>query len=181
MRLATLAGVGVVVAAAWAASRNAEVMVKVEEVAGEMVAAVKRVAGVYSPESVPVEYRAEIAQAERAHDIPAGLLARLLWQESRYRPDVISGKVASPAGALGIAQFMPATAAALYVDPLNPANAINGAALYLSRLYRQFGDWREALAAYNWGPGNVSKKGIAAAPAETRNYYTSIMSDVGLS
>lgn len=47
-------------------------------------------------------------------------------------------------------------------------------------LYRQTGDWAQALAAYNWGIGNVRRKGLAAAPAETRNYYAGILADIGL-
>jgi soluble lytic murein transglycosylase-like protein len=127
----------------------------------------------------PAQYAGAIADAETAYGLPAGLLERLLWQESRYRADIISGAVSSSAGAKGIAQFMPATAVQYGVDPLDPFAAIDGAGRYLRDLYRQFGNWTEALAAYNWGPGNVRRKGLAAAPAETRNYYTGILADVG--
>lgn len=113
------------------------------------------------------------------HGLPRDLLARLLWQESRYREDIITGRTRSSVGALGIAQFMPATAADFGVDPLEPFQAIEGAARYLGQLFRQFGNWPEALAAYNWGPGNVKRKGLAAAPLETRNYYTQILADIG--
>lgn len=126
----------------------------------------------------PAQYADAIAQAESTHGIPRDILARLLWQESRYRPDIITGAVRSPAGALGIAQFMPATAREMGIDPLDPWQAIDGAARYLSQLYGQFGTWAQALAAYNWGPGNVRRKGLGAAPAETRNYFASILRDV---
>lgn len=126
----------------------------------------------------PAQYADMIAQAEARHGIPADMLARLLYQESRYRADIISGKTRSPVGALGIAQFMPATAAEMGINPLDPAQAIDGAARYLARLFSIFGNWSEALAAYNWGQGNVKRKGLAAAPAETRTYYTAILSDV---
>lgn len=126
----------------------------------------------------PAQYADMIAAAEARHGIPPDMLARLLYQESRYRADIISGKTRSPVGALGIAQFMPATASEMGIDPLDPAQAIDGAARYLARLYGTFGNWSEALAAYNWGQGNVKRKGLAAAPAETRTYYTSILSDV---
>lgn len=126
----------------------------------------------------PEQYAGIIAQAEARYSIPPDMLARLLYQESRYRADIITGKVRSPVGALGIAQFMPATAAELGIDPLDPAQAIDGAARYLARLWGIFGNWSEALAAYNWGQGNVKRKGLAAAPAETRTYYTAILSDV---
>jgi len=126
----------------------------------------------------PEQYAGIIAQAEARYSIPPDMLARLLYQESRYRADIITGKVRSPVGALGIAQFMPATAAELGIDPLDPAQAIPAAARYLSSLYNRFGNWSEALAAYNWGQGNVARKGLEKAPAETRTYYTSILSDV---
>jgi soluble lytic murein transglycosylase-like protein len=116
------------------------------------------------------------AAADRG--VPADLLARVLWQESRFRPDIINGTTRSSAGAVGIAQFMPATADDLGIDPLDPAQAIDGAARYLAQLHRMFGNWREALAAYNWGMGNVSRRGIANAPAETREYVASIMGDI---
>jgi len=81
-------------------------------------------------------------------------------------------------GALGIAQFMPATAADLGIDPLDPFQAIDGAGRYLASLYRMFGNWTQALAAYNWGAGNVQRKGLTNAPAETVAYYSSILADV---
>ena len=134
----------------------------------------------WSSEKVPAQYRSAIAAAENANGIPADMLARLLYQECRYRPDIISGATRSPAGALGIAQFMPATAAELGIDPLNPGQAIAGAGRYLASLYRSTGSWALALAAYNWGIGNVLRKGIAAAPRETQNYYSQILADLGL-
>lgn len=128
--------------------------------------------------NVPAQYQQIIADTEQANGIPSGLLARLLYQESRFRPDIISGATRSPVGATGIAQFMPATAAQWGIDPNDPRQAIPAAGQYLLSLYRQFGSWSLALAAYNWGPGNVARKGIAAAPAETRNYVAQITSDV---
>lgn len=126
----------------------------------------------------PAKYADLIRQAEQRHGIPADMLARLLYQESRYREDIITGRVRSPVGAMGIAQFMPATAAEMRIDPLNPAQAIDAAGRYLRQLYTRFGNWSEALAAYNWGQGNVARKGLASAPLETRNYYTQILADV---
>jgi soluble lytic murein transglycosylase-like protein len=75
---------------------------------------------------------------------------------------------------------MPATARSLGVDPLNVPDAINGAARYLRQQFDRFGDWSRALAAYNWGSGNVARRGLAAAPAETRTYVASILRDVPL-
>lgn len=135
----------------------------------------------YSYDKVPQQYRGAIAAAEVRYGLPNGMLARLLYQESRYRPDIISGAKKSSVGALGIAQFMPATAAQFGIDPLNPGQAIDAAGRYLGQLYKQFGTWDKALAAYNWGPGNVARKGLASAPAETRNYFTQILADLGMS
>ncbi|MRR51283.1 MAG: lytic transglycosylase domain-containing protein [Rhodocyclaceae bacterium] len=134
----------------------------------------------WSPDLIPAAYRAVISQTEAANGIPDNMLARLLYQESRYRPEIINGTKKSPVGALGIAQFMPATAAEMGIDPLDPMQAIPAAGAYLARLYRSTGSWVLALAAYNWGIGNVKRKGIDAAPKETRNYYSQILADLGM-
>jgi len=126
----------------------------------------------------PVKYAGMVASAEAAYDIPSDMLARLLYQECRWREDVITGRTTSPVGALGIAQFMPATAREMGINPLDPEQAIPAAARYLKSLYGRFGTWAQALAAYNWGQGNVARKGLTLAPAETRNYYTQILADV---
>lgn len=144
------------------------------------VVAVIAAATNYSADMVPVQYRAAIAQAEADNGIPPGMLARLLWQESRYRPEIISGALRSPAGAVGIAQFMPATAREWGVIATDAGSSIAGAGRYLAWLYRKTGAWSLALAAYNWGVGNVQRKGIDAAPAETRTYYSEILADLGL-
>lgn len=128
-------------------------------------------------------YRSMIEQGAAANGVPVSILAWLLWKESRYNPRIIDGTIRSRVGAIGIAQFMPDTA----VDEmgsveaaLNPPVAIPGAARYLAKLYRKAGSWEGALAAYNWGIGNVTRKGLAAAPAETRDYYTTIMARAGM-
>lgn len=126
----------------------------------------------------PEKYAATIVRAEMRHGIPKDMLARLLFQECRWRNDIITGRLKSPAGAVGIAQFMPATAAEWGIDPLNVDQAIDGAGRYLASLFKKFGTWSQALAAYNWGQGNVARRGLAAAPTETRNYYTQILGDV---
>lgn len=112
------------------------------------------------------------------YGVPAEILAWLLWKECRYNPKIIDGSIHSRAGALGIAQFMPATAReelGSVEAALDPAVAIPGAARYLARLYQSVGTWAGALAAYNWGIGNVKRKGIERAPAETKDYYTVIL------
>jgi soluble lytic murein transglycosylase-like protein len=122
----------------------------------------------------------EIRAAEVRYSLPENLLARLLYQESRFRPEIIDGSVRSSTGAIGIAQFMPATAAELSVDPTDPHASIKAAAKMLRRLYDKFGDWSSALAAYNWGEGNVARKGIAQLPEETAKYVAEISADVSI-
>lgn len=138
--------------------------------------------GPWSPPASAAPYLDAIAAAEAQYGLPQNLLARLLYQESHFRADIISGAQRSSAGAVGIAQFMPATAADLGIDPTDPFASIDAAARYLAQLYAQTGgnDWKLALAAYNWGIGNVQRKGIAAAPAETQSYVAGIAGDVGI-
>lgn len=118
-------------------------------------------------------YIAAAHAAEEQYGIPRGLFVGLLEQESAWRPEVISGKKKSRAGAQGIAQFMPATAADEGIDPLNPDEAIPAGAAYLARMYKSTGSWTGALTAYNWGIGNYNKwlKGERKAqPKEAREY-----------
>ncbi|HEY0955910.1 MAG TPA: lytic transglycosylase domain-containing protein [Roseateles sp.] len=170
-----MAAVAVIAAAAWAVWQQSLTDLTIEDIGEEIVTKAASIFGLWR---APLAYAEAIAAAEWRWGLPAMLLERLLWQECRYREDIITGRVRSPVGAVGIAQFMPATAAELGVDPLNTGQAIDGAARYLRQLYGTFGNWTEALAAYNWGQGNVARKGLAAAPRETRNYFTSILADV---
>ena len=124
-------------------------------------------------------YAPMIANIEKKYSIPSGLLHKLIKAESAFRSDIITGKKRSSTGALGIAQFMPATARewiGTEAAALNPALALDGAARYLKWLYAQVGnDWTKAVAAYNWGIGNVKKKTLASAPTETKNYVKKIL------
>lgn len=123
----------------------------------------------------PTKYDGMIRAAAASQNIDYDVLWRLLYQESRFRDDIVTGRVTSPVGALGIAQFMPATAREWGVDPLDPASAIPGAARYLRWLINQFGgDLDKAVAAYNWGIGNVRRQGLAKAPGETVKYVAAI-------
>lgn len=173
---------GIVLAGAWFYFNRATVSDSpTEQIASDIyqgVNEVKKAVSGWSIDLVPWQYRALISESENARGIPSGMLARLLYQESHYRPDIISGVTRSKVGALGIAQFMPATAAELGIDPLDPNQAIPAAAKYLSSLYRTTGSWRDALAAYNWGIGNVTRKSFYAAPNETVKYVNDILSDV---
>lgn len=127
-------------------------------------------------------YKATIESAAQMHNVPVPILAWLLWKESRYNPLIIDGTKRSRVGAMGIAQFMPATAReelGSVEAALDPSRAIPGAARYLRKLYNITGSWTEALAAYNWGIGNVTRKGLDMAPAETRDYYRTILAKAG--
>ena len=128
-------------------------------------------------------YRLTIEAAEGRYSIPRNLLARLLWQESHFQPAVISGQVVSSAGAVGIAQLIPRYFPG--VDPRDPTASIWAAADYLASLKSRFGSWPLALAAYDWGPGNLQSAIDRAgaewpmlAPAETNRYVSDITADV---
>lgn len=127
----------------------------------------------WTPPAKAAPYLAAIYASEAKYNLPKNLLARLIYQESRFNPLAVS-----PVGALGIAQFMPATAKQFGIDPRNWQQSIDAAGKYLSQLFARFGRWDLALASYNWGAGNVSKYGLDRAPVETKNYYSQILSDV---
>jgi soluble lytic murein transglycosylase-like protein len=106
------------------------------------------------------------------------LFENQIQQESGFNPGAVS-----PAGAEGIAQFMPATAASMGVNPWDPTSSLYGAANLMAQLSRQFGgNYAMALAAYNAGPGAVQYAINAGGnswyyylPTETRNYVSIIM------
>ena len=126
--------------------------------------------------AVPDQYVQTIEQAAASNGIPASLLSALLYHESRFEPAVVSS-----AGAEGIAQFMPSTAAGMGVNPLNPTQAINGAAQLLGSYTRQFGSYADALAAYDAGAGAVERYGGVPPYAETRAYVPAVLALAGLS
>ena len=118
-----------------------------------------------------VPYADLFVRAGSRNGVDPSLLAAVASQESGFN----SGAVSS-AGALGLMQFMPATARGLGVNPLDPASAVDGAARYLGDLTRRFGSTSLALAAYNAGPGNVQKYGGIPPFPETQNYVRAVMS-----
>lgn len=113
-----------------------------------------------------------LALAAESNGLPVGFFARLIWTESRFRQRVVSH-----AGAQGVAQFMPATAAEYGVaDPFDPVAALPASARFLRKLRDQFGNLGLAAAAYNAGGGRVQdwlarKKTL---PAETQNYVRAV-------
>jgi soluble lytic murein transglycosylase-like protein/Kef-type K+ transport system membrane component KefB len=134
-------------------------------------------------------YRDTFARILAEENVPTELLA-VAFVESGFNPQALS-----PKGARGIWQFMPGTAEryGLSVRPTDdhrthPEHSTRAAARYLRDLYRQFGDWKLALAAYNWGEGNIQRvidrTGIrdfdemarrGLLPLETRNYVPSVL------
>jgi soluble lytic murein transglycosylase-like protein len=121
------------------------------------------------PASVP--YGDEITAAARRHGLDPALLAGLIRQESGFNPSA-----GSSAGAQGLTQLMPGTAAGLGVtDSLDPAQAIEGGAKYLAQQLKAFGgDVARGLAAYNAGPGAVQRFGGVPPYAETQNYVRKV-------
>ncbi|WP_298357423.1 lytic transglycosylase domain-containing protein [uncultured Litoreibacter sp.] len=108
--------------------------------------------------------------AARKHGIPENLFLRLVQQESGFNPNARSHK-----GAIGLAQLMPGTARVLRVDPHDPKQNLEGGARYLRQMYKKFGSWRLALAAYNAGPGAVEKYNGIPPYRETKNYVRKIL------
>jgi cell wall-associated NlpC family hydrolase len=114
-------------------------------------------------------YAAMFASAEQANGLPAGVLSALAKVESNFKPTAVSS-----AGARGLMQLMPGTARSLGVDPMNPAQAIDGAARYLASQLRTFGSLPLALAAYNAGPGAVTRSGGIPPYAATQAYVRKV-------
>lgn len=137
-------------------------------------------------------YRAMISAELKKKGLPPELLY-LVMVESEYRPDVVS-----PSGAAGLWQFMPGTArkygleVSYWVDErYDPIKSTRAAVRYLSDLYRWFGDWELALAAYNRGEGGIGRdlrysrsldfnglSGRKALPSETDHYVPKFMACV---
>ena len=110
-----------------------------------------------------------LAEAAARNELPEEFLTRLIWQESRFDPTAVS-----PAGAQGIAQFMPQTAAARgLINAFEPLEALQESASYLRELRTTFrGNLGLAAAAYNAGPGQVEAwlAGRGRLPFETQAY-----------
>jgi len=119
-------------------------------------------------------YGSEITASAQRNGLDPALLAGLIKQESGFNANARSG-----AGAQGLTQLMPQTAAGLGVNnPLDPAQAIEGGAKYLKQQLDRFGgDVARALAAYNAGPGAVQRFGGVPPYAETQNYVRAVQAN----
>jgi soluble lytic murein transglycosylase-like protein len=150
---------------------------------GDALAALDAVADGFDPpaQQIPIpphraiphtEVCQALASAAEVNDVPTPFFIRLIWQESGFRQNIIS-----PAGAIGVAQFMPTTAAENGLDdPFNPLQAVRASARLLRDLIKQFGNVGLAAAAYNAGPRRVQdwldKRG--RLPQETQDYVEHI-------
>ncbi len=129
------------------------------------------VTGSTIPPWVPARYRDLVRAASIRFRVSAAMLAAQLKAESDFDPRVVSS-----AGAQGIAQFMPGTAAAVGLrDPFDPAQAIPAQAQLMARLLRRFGSVPLALAAYNAGEGRVGACHCVPPYPETQRYVARIV------
>lgn len=112
----------------------------------------------------------DIERAATRAGVDPALMAALVWAESGFRPDAVSH-----AGARGLAQLMPATAAGLGVDPDDPQQNLEGGARFLRSMLDRFGTPDLALAAYNAGPGRVERAGGIPDIPETRAYVPKVL------
>jgi len=116
-----------------------------------------------------------IQQAAATYNVPPALLMAVANQESGLNQNAISS-----AGAIGVMQLMPSTAAGLGVNPNDLTQNINGGAQLLSQLLTQYnGNVSLALAAYNAGPGAVAQYGGIPPYTETQNYVAAILAACG--
>lgn len=122
-----------------------------------------------------------IRSAARQYGVPESLAFGLFSAESGFKPDAVGPVTSNGQRAVGIAQFMPATAKEMNIDPTKPEQAIPGAMAYLRKQFDTFGSWPQALTAYNWGPGNLHIAGgrVDRAPAETRAYVEKVQNYTG--
>lgn len=130
--------------------------------------------------SQPVSLRDEVEQlidqVAQLVGLPAPLVRSVVSTESSFQPDAVS-----PAGAQGLMQLMPETAKELGIDnSFDPQQNLLGGCRYLKGLLQKYdGDIDHALAAYNWGQGNVDRKGLEQMPTETRNYIAKVKQSAG--
>ncbi len=113
-----------------------------------------------------------VEDSAKAQGLPVNFFTRLIWRESGFRPGVVS-----PAGAQGVAQFMPGTASERgLADPFDPETAIPASAKLLAELANRYGNLGLAAAAYNAGPNALATwlDGNGSLPIETQDYVLAI-------
>ena len=169
----------------WVVAPHTGAQVRIEDVDLGKATSIRRVAGAGLPGAAGTlpttvtaglpaaarPYSAAIAKAAADAGIDPALLSAVAWSESGFRADARSG-----AGAVGLMQLMPATAAGLGVDPLDPAQALSGGARYLRAQLDRFGGRADlALAAYNAGPTAVRRHGGVPPYPETQAYVGRVL------
>lgn len=132
--------------------------------------------GQAGPTATPSNKQAYLKALEKQYGLPDGLLSSVYQAESSGGKNLVSSK-----GALGPFQFLPSTAKAYGItNPMDFAQSAQGAAQMYADLLRANGfNLERALAAYNWGQGNLNRAGLQGAPAETRNYIRKIEAMMG--
>jgi soluble lytic murein transglycosylase-like protein len=145
-----------------------------QQVPGQQTSAISVSAASGTTPAATTDFASEIDAAAKSNGIDPALLKGLVQQESGFDPNARSG-----AGAVGLTQLMPGTAAALGVtDPTDPVQSLQGGARYLRQQLDRFGgDERLALAAYNAGPGAVAKYGGVPPYAETQGYVNKVLAN----
>jgi soluble lytic murein transglycosylase-like protein len=124
-----------------------------------------------TPCPVPARYRAAFEAAAAASHLPVAILVSMAQVESGGNSDALSA-----AGARGMLQLMPATAASMSLDPDLPESNILGGARYLRQMLDRFGSIDLALAAYNAGPTAVARAG-GAPTGETLTYVANVKAE----
>lgn len=135
-----------------------------------------------TPTPGAAQIQAWITQYASLYGVDPNLALALARQESGPWWNSASGIPTSSAGAIGVMQLLPSTAAQLGVNPSDPQQNIQGGIMYLAGLLEEFGDTVEAVAAYNAGPGAVSNlvtdygpTWLSMAPAQTQGYVQNIL------
>jgi hypothetical protein len=134
--------------------------------------------------SVPQEFEDVFNAAAQEYDVDADVLKGIAYAESRFNPDIVSGKVKSPVGAIGLMQFMPETASKEFgIDPTDPVQSIFGAAAYMRKSLDKFdGDYEKAVASYNWGRNRSTfneSDWTSKLPKETSDYLGRVFEAAG--
>ena len=111
----------------------------------------------------------QIVDAALARGVDPAIALAVAQRESNFNQGAIGSS-----GEVGIFQLMPATAAGLGINPYDLSSNIQGGINYLEQQYVRFGNWNDALAAYNWGPANVMNSG-GVYPASVASYVNWVL------
>jgi soluble lytic murein transglycosylase-like protein len=150
---------------------NAVLIKAVNSTSQALVIERERTPSVVSCANSQKDYIRTLRNTELKYNMPKGLLTYVAYLESNFNPNAVSHK-----GAVGIMQIVPRWHPE--VNARDPYDAIPYSAKYLTYLKKRFGSWELALAAWNWGEGNMSKYSFYDAPRETRNFVKKIIAKV---